>query len=94
MRAGQAWAVEVKFDGMRVQLRRDGHAVCLRSRPVRDCPEEFPELAAIARVSVARGRLDVCVGRSSIAGRSSIPLCGPQAADEADREPETEDHHA
>jgi bifunctional non-homologous end joining protein LigD len=45
---GDGWAVEVKFDGMRLQLRRDGHAVCLRSRPGRDCSEEFPELAAIA----------------------------------------------
>jgi bifunctional non-homologous end joining protein LigD len=45
---GGGWAVEVKFDGMRLQLRRDGHAVCLRSRPGRDCSEEFPELTAIA----------------------------------------------
>ena len=45
---GGGWAVEVKFDGMRLQLRRDGRAVCLRSRPGRDCSEEFPELAAIA----------------------------------------------
>jgi bifunctional non-homologous end joining protein LigD len=45
---GDGWAVEVKFDGMRLQLRRDGRAVCLRSRPGRDCSEEFPELAAIA----------------------------------------------
>jgi bifunctional non-homologous end joining protein LigD len=63
---GGGWAVEVKFDGMRLQLRRDGRAVCLRSRPGRDCSEEFPELAAIAS---APGRhrvlLDgelVCVG--------------------------------
>ena len=34
MPTGQGWAVEVKFDGMRLQLRRDGHAVCLRSRPI------------------------------------------------------------
>jgi ATP-dependent DNA ligase len=44
------WAVEVKFDGMRLQLRRDGRAVCLRSRPGRNCTEEFPELATITRV--------------------------------------------
>jgi bifunctional non-homologous end joining protein LigD len=50
MPAGQGWAVEVKFDGMRLQLRREGHAVCLRSRPGRDCSEEFPELAAIEGV--------------------------------------------
>jgi bifunctional non-homologous end joining protein LigD len=48
MPSGDGWAVEVKFDGMRLQLRRDGHAVCLRSRPGRDCSDEFPELAAIA----------------------------------------------
>jgi bifunctional non-homologous end joining protein LigD len=45
--AGDGWAFEVKFDGMRLQLRRDGRAVCLRSRPGRDCTEEFPELAPI-----------------------------------------------
>lgn len=33
MPVGDGWAVEVKFDGMRLQLRRDGQAVCLRSRP-------------------------------------------------------------
>jgi bifunctional non-homologous end joining protein LigD len=45
--AGDGWAFEVKFDGMRLQLRGDGRAVCLRSRPGRDCTEEFPELAPI-----------------------------------------------
>jgi bifunctional non-homologous end joining protein LigD len=42
--------VESEFDGMRLQLRRDDQAVCLRSRPGRNRTEEFPELAAIARV--------------------------------------------
>jgi bifunctional non-homologous end joining protein LigD len=63
---GDGWAVEVKFDGMRLQLRRDGHVVCLRSRPGRDCSDEFPELAAIAE-ALGRHRvlLDgelVCLG--------------------------------
>jgi bifunctional non-homologous end joining protein LigD len=63
---GDGWAIEVKFDGMRLQLRRDGHAVCLRSRPGRDCSEEFPELAAIASALEAHqvlldGEL-VCLG--------------------------------
>ena len=35
-------------DGIRAQLRFDGHTVCLRSRPGRECSAEFPELAAIA----------------------------------------------
>jgi ATP-dependent DNA ligase len=47
VRTGDGWAFEVKFDGMRLQLRRDGRSVCLRSRPGRDCTEEFPELALI-----------------------------------------------
>jgi bifunctional non-homologous end joining protein LigD len=44
---GEGWAVEVKFDGIRLQLRYDGRRVCVRSRPGRDCTEEFPELAAV-----------------------------------------------
>ena len=47
MPVDDGWAFEVKFDGMRLQLRSDGRAVCLRSRPGRDCSEEFPELALI-----------------------------------------------
>jgi bifunctional non-homologous end joining protein LigD len=66
MPAGAGWAVEVKFDGMRLQLRHDGHAVCLRSRPGRNCSEEFPGLAAITGVLGRRrvlldGEL-VCLG--------------------------------
>jgi bifunctional non-homologous end joining protein LigD len=36
------WALEVKRDGMRAQLRYDGRRVCVRSRPGRDCTAEFP----------------------------------------------------
>ncbi len=43
------WAVEVKWDGIRAQLRLDGAGGwCLRSRPGRDRSERFPELAALA----------------------------------------------
>jgi bifunctional non-homologous end joining protein LigD len=56
MPVGDGWAVEVKFDGMRLQLRRDGPAVCLRSRPGRDCTEEFPELTAI-QAALSRHRV-------------------------------------
>jgi hypothetical protein len=43
------WAFELKWDGMRAQLRiaPDGRW-CLRSRPGRDCSDRFPELAALA----------------------------------------------
>jgi ATP dependent DNA ligase domain len=45
---GHDWALEVKFDGMRAQLRWDGRTLCLRSRRGRDCSAEFPELRSIA----------------------------------------------
>lgn len=44
---GQGWALEVKWDGMRAQLRVDGRRVCVRSRPGRNCTGEFPELAEL-----------------------------------------------
>jgi bifunctional non-homologous end joining protein LigD len=44
---GDDWALEVKFDGIRAQLRWDGRSLSLRSRPGRDCTSEFPELGAI-----------------------------------------------
>jgi bifunctional non-homologous end joining protein LigD len=42
------WALEVKFDGMRAQLRWDGRSLCVRSRPGRYCTGEFPELGGLA----------------------------------------------
>src|SRR3954464_3814859 len=47
--ARDQWALELKWDGMRAQLRvaRDG-SWCLRSRPGRECSDQFPELAAVA----------------------------------------------
>src|SRR3954465_5073496 len=47
--ARDQWALELKWDGMRAQLRvaRDG-SWCLRSRPGRKCSEQFPELATVA----------------------------------------------
>ena len=46
--AGQAWSLEMKWDGCRAQLRYDGYAVTLRTRNGRECSEDFPELAGIA----------------------------------------------
>jgi bifunctional non-homologous end joining protein LigD len=43
-----AWALEPKLDGCRGQVRVAGGRVQVRSRPGRDCTEQFPELAAIA----------------------------------------------
>ena len=44
----EGWAMEVKWDGIRAQLRFDGGTVCIRSRTGRDCTAQFPEVAAIA----------------------------------------------
>ena len=47
---GEAWALELKWDGCRAQLRYDGCAVTLRTRNGRECSEDFPELSEIASV--------------------------------------------
>ena len=46
--AGERWAIEIKWDGMRAQLRVDGRSLSLRSRSGRYCASEFPELAVAA----------------------------------------------
>jgi bifunctional non-homologous end joining protein LigD len=63
---GERWAMEIKWDGIRAQLRIDNRTLCLRSRPGRDCTGEFPELAVIAeqldgRQVILDGEL-VCFG--------------------------------
>src|SRR4051794_37034141 len=49
--ARDQWALELKWDGMRAQLRvgRDG-SWCLRSRPGRNCRDQFPELQPVADI--------------------------------------------
>ena len=44
----ERWAVEVKFDGCRVQVRRHAGAITVRTRPGRLCTDQFPELAGLA----------------------------------------------
>src|SRR3954471_22871061 len=88
-----AWAVEVKFDGIRAQLRIDGtRGWCVRSRPGRDCSDEFPELrgvaAALARHQVvldgelvhlgADGRPDFAALRRRLTPRASRRAAGSQ----------------
>lgn len=46
--SGPAWRFEVKWDGMRAQLRRHDGALTLRSRPGRECLAQFPELEQLA----------------------------------------------
>src|SRR3954470_19829528 len=45
---GSGWAAEVKWDGLRGQLRHDGHRTTLRSRNGHDLSSAFPELVAEA----------------------------------------------
>src|SRR4051812_29605528 len=42
--AGPGWATEVKWDGLRGQLRHDGRRTTLRSRNGHDLSVAFPEL--------------------------------------------------
>src|SRR3954454_18616741 len=42
--AGLGWAAEVKWDGLRGQLRHDGRRTTLRSRNGHDLSSAFPEL--------------------------------------------------
>ena len=44
----EGWALEVKWDGMRAQLRFARRRVTVRSRAGRDCTAQFGELCAIA----------------------------------------------
>jgi bifunctional non-homologous end joining protein LigD len=62
----EGWAVEVKWDGIRAQVRVDHGRLCVRSRPGRDCTTQFPELEALAgpfrtRQVILDGEI-VCLG--------------------------------
>jgi bifunctional non-homologous end joining protein LigD len=46
--AGPDWALELKWDGCRAQLRYDGSRVSLRTRNGRECVADFPELTEIS----------------------------------------------
>ena len=48
--AGEQWAAEVKWDGIRAQARLDRGRLTVRSRPGRDCTQEFPELGQLAAI--------------------------------------------
>lgn len=52
------FAVELKYDGIRAQIRVDCGRVTVRSRPGRDCTEQFPELLAIADAVDGEALLD------------------------------------
>ena len=47
---GEAWALELKWDGCRAQLRYDGRSVSLRTRHGRECSADFPELQEIGSI--------------------------------------------
>jgi bifunctional non-homologous end joining protein LigD len=76
LRAGKppetgVWALEVKWDGMRAQVRSDGRRLCLRSRPGRDCTAEFPELEEL--LDALAGRRVVLDGEIACLDESGRP---------------------
>jgi bifunctional non-homologous end joining protein LigD len=52
------WTLEVKWDGMRAQVRVDGRRVTVRSRPGRDCTAQFPELRGLVDALHSSALLD------------------------------------
>ena len=84
---GEAWSLELKWDGCRAQLRYDGRAVTLRTRNGRDCSDDFPELLGVADALGKRrvildgelvclredGRPDFARLRRRLAGRGPSP---------------------
>jgi bifunctional non-homologous end joining protein LigD len=54
MPEGERWAAEVKWDGLRGQLRHDGQRSTLRSRNGHDLSSAFPELVEEARRLLGR----------------------------------------
>jgi bifunctional non-homologous end joining protein LigD len=75
---GDGWAFEVKWDGMRAQLRVERGKVCLRSRPGRDCGDEFPDVieaaTAIGATVVLDGEL-VCFGADGKPDFTALRRC-------------------
>ena len=79
------WAVEIKWDGMRLAYSSAGGAWCARSRPGRNCTDDFPELAGLAEhladhavqldgelvVLDGEGRPDFAAVRRRLIGRRS-----------------------
>jgi len=84
---GEAWTLELKWDGCRAQLRYDGRSFTLRTRHGRECAEDFPELSSIAGVLGKRrmtldgelvclrtdGRPDFARLRRRLSGRARSP---------------------
>ena len=65
---GDGWALEIKWDGARMQAAFDGRSICLRSRPGRSCTDEFPEIepdGIVARTLILDGEL-VCFGSDAL----------------------------
>jgi bifunctional non-homologous end joining protein LigD len=84
--AGDEWTYEIKWDGIRAQVRYDGRTACLRSRPGRLC-DALPEVEGIAdalghhratldgEIVVLRddGRPDFALLRQRLGRRASNP---------------------
>jgi bifunctional non-homologous end joining protein LigD len=87
------WAIEVKWDGIRAQLRFDGRTVCVRSRTGRDCTAQFLELEAIAeqlpRLGVLLDGELVCFGAE---GKSDFPALRTRLVQRDGRAPTAAEH--
>ena len=69
-----AWATEVKLDGVRVAAVLDDDGLRLRARSGRDTTAELPELAALG--TAAAGRRLVLDGEAVVLGPTGVPDFG------------------
>src|SRR5437763_7134918 len=70
---GDEWTYEVKWDGYRAQVIKDGDQVLLASRNLKNITRQFPAVArAVARLRAKRAHLDGEIVALDAAGRPSF----------------------
>ena len=72
MPAGPDWVHEIKHDGYRLQVRRDGDAVRLFTRRGYDWTERYPAIAGTA--AMLRARSFTVDGEAIVAGEDGIAV--------------------
>jgi bifunctional non-homologous end joining protein LigD len=71
--SGAEWSYEVKWDGYRAQAVKNGQAVSVASRNLKDITRQFPSVtAAVSRIRAATALLDGEIVALDAAGRPSF----------------------
>jgi bifunctional non-homologous end joining protein LigD len=70
--AGPGWVHEIKHDGYRLQVRREGDAVCLFTRRGYDWSDRYPAIAVTA--TLLRARSFTLDGEAVVCGRYGVAI--------------------